>query len=41
MRLDPRTDRLVKKIPLGSHSLSGIAVGAGSVWVTAPDEGVL
>ena len=41
MRLDPRTNRIAEKIPLGSYSLSGIAVGAGSVWVTAQDEGLL
>jgi DNA-binding beta-propeller fold protein YncE len=41
MRLDPRTNRVAEKIPLGIHSLSGIAVGAGSVWVTAQDEGLL
>jgi ABC-type branched-subunit amino acid transport system substrate-binding protein/DNA-binding beta-propeller fold protein YncE len=40
-RLDPRTDRVAQTIPLSSYNLSGIAVGAGSVWVTAPDEGLL
>jgi ABC-type branched-subunit amino acid transport system substrate-binding protein/predicted Ser/Thr protein kinase len=40
-RLDPRTNRVDKKIPLGSHSLSGIVVGDGAVWVTAQDEGLL
>ena len=40
-RLDPRTNRVAETIPLGSHSLSGIAVGAGSVWATAQDEGLL
>jgi branched-chain amino acid transport system substrate-binding protein len=40
-RLDPRTNRVAETIPLGSHTLSGIAVGGGSVWVTAPDEGLL
>jgi ABC-type branched-subunit amino acid transport system substrate-binding protein/DNA-binding beta-propeller fold protein YncE/predicted Ser/Thr protein kinase len=41
MRLDPRTNRVTERIPLGSHFLSGIAVGGGSVWVTAQDEGLL
>jgi ABC-type branched-subunit amino acid transport system substrate-binding protein/DNA-binding beta-propeller fold protein YncE/predicted Ser/Thr protein kinase len=41
MRLDPRTNRVAETTPLGSHFLSGIAVGGGSVWVTAQDEGLL
>jgi ABC-type branched-subunit amino acid transport system substrate-binding protein/DNA-binding beta-propeller fold protein YncE len=40
-RLDPRNNRVAERIPLGSHFLRGIAVGAGSVWVTARDEGLL
>ena len=37
-RLDPRSNRVAQTIPLGSQFLSGIAVGAGSVWVTAPER---
>ena len=40
-RLDTRTNRVTETIPLASYSLSGIAVGGGSVWVTAQDEGLL
>jgi serine/threonine protein kinase/ABC-type branched-subunit amino acid transport system substrate-binding protein len=40
-RLDPRSNRVAQTIPLGSQFLSGIAVGAGSVWVTAAREGLL
>ncbi|MGZ4188145.1 MAG: protein kinase domain-containing protein [Solirubrobacteraceae bacterium] len=41
MRIDPRTNRVAQTIPIGSDFLSGIAVGAGAVWVTSPEEGLL
>ena len=40
-RIDPRTNRTGQRIPIGSQSPSGIAVGAGSVWVTAEEEGLV
>ena len=40
-RLDTHTNRVAETIPIASYSLSGIAVGGGSVWVTAQDEGLL
>ena len=41
MRIDPRTNRVAQTIPIGSDFLSGIAVGAGAVWVTSPEDGLL
>jgi YVTN family beta-propeller protein len=38
--IDPRTNRLGREIPIGTSFLSGIAVGAGSVWATS-EEGLL
>jgi len=40
-RIDPRTNRVVQTIPIGANALPAIAVGAGSVWATAEDEGVV
>jgi ABC-type branched-subunit amino acid transport system substrate-binding protein/DNA-binding beta-propeller fold protein YncE len=40
-RIDPRTNRTGRVIDVGDAGLSGIAVGAGSVWVTAEREGVV
>ena len=37
--IDPRTNRALPPISVGDASLSGIAVGGGSVWVTAEREG--
>ena len=39
--IDPRTNRARPPISVGDANLSGIAVGGGSVWVTAEREGVL
>ena len=39
MGINPHTNRITR-IPVGSNFLSGIAVGAGSVWVTS-EEGLL
>jgi YVTN family beta-propeller protein len=41
MRIDPRRNRVAQTIPIVSDFLSGIAVGAGAVWVTSPEEGLL
>ncbi len=38
--IDPRTNRVTAPLRVGSNFLSGIAVGAGSVWVTS-EEGLL
>jgi serine/threonine-protein kinase len=40
-RIDPRTDRVGQTIRIGSPAPDAIAVGAGSVWVSAPQEGVV
>ena len=40
LRIDPRSDRIVARIPVG-ESPSGIAVSPGAVWVTTPDNGTL
>ena len=41
MRIDPHRNRVAQTIPIGSDFLSGIAVGAGAVWVTSPEDGLL
>jgi ABC-type branched-subunit amino acid transport system substrate-binding protein len=40
-RIDPRTNRVAETIRLPTRSTSAIAVGAGKVWVTADQEGVV
>jgi ABC-type branched-subunit amino acid transport system substrate-binding protein/streptogramin lyase len=40
-RIDPRTNRVARTIPVGANDLIGIAVGAGSVWAAARSEGVV
>jgi len=40
-RIDPRTNRLGQTIHIGSPAPDAIAVGAGKVWVSAPQEGVV
>ena len=37
--IDPGTNRTLKPIDVGDANLTGIAVGGGSVWVTAENEG--
>jgi ABC-type branched-subunit amino acid transport system substrate-binding protein len=39
--INPRKNHVGKVINVGDGSLSGIAVGAGSVWVTAEHEGIV
>jgi YVTN family beta-propeller protein len=39
--IDPRTNRIGEEIPVDSAFLQAIAVGAGSVWVTSPQDGRL
>ena len=41
MQIDPRKNRVAQTIPIVSDFLSGIAVGAGAVWVTSPEDGLL
>ena len=40
-RIDPRRNRVTRRIPVGASNLAGVAVGAGSVWAAASDEGVV
>jgi len=39
--IDPRTNRTGQVVHVGDVGLSGIAAGAGSVWVTAEHEGIV
>jgi branched-chain amino acid transport system substrate-binding protein len=39
--IDPRTNRTRRVVDVGDATLSGIAVGGGSVWVTAEQEGIV
>jgi ABC-type branched-subunit amino acid transport system substrate-binding protein/DNA-binding beta-propeller fold protein YncE len=41
VRIDARSNRVGQRIEVGASFLAGIAVGGGSVWVTAPDQGVV
>jgi DNA-binding SARP family transcriptional activator/class 3 adenylate cyclase/ABC-type branched-subunit amino acid transport system substrate-binding protein/streptogramin lyase len=40
-RIDPKNNEPGESIPVVATSLVGIATGAGSVWASAPDEGVV
>ena len=40
-RLNPGADRVAQRVRVPASSLSSIAVGAGAVWLTDPDEGTL
>jgi len=40
-RIDPRTGRIGQTISVPSSGFAGIAVGDGSVWTTAPDDGTV
>ena len=41
LRIDPRTNRVGQRVDLGADSLTGLAVGAGSVWATDVSTGLL
>ena len=41
LRIDPRTGRVTRRIPVPADSLSGMAAGAGALWVTDPVDGVV
>jgi branched-chain amino acid transport system substrate-binding protein len=40
-RIDPRTNRVGKRIAVGASFLADLALGAGSVWASAPQDGVV
>ena len=40
-RIDPRTNRPGRRIPVGASFLADVALGAGSVWASAPQDGVV
>lgn len=40
-RIDPRTNRPGQAIRIAASGLAGIALGAGSVWVTDPPDGLV
>ena len=40
-RIDVRTNKVVETIPLNASNAVGIAVGAGSVWVSDPPDGLV
>ncbi len=41
MRIDPRSNRVSETIRAGESLLWGVAVGAGSVWATSREQGLL
>jgi DNA-binding SARP family transcriptional activator/ABC-type branched-subunit amino acid transport system substrate-binding protein len=41
LRVDPRTGRVTRRIAVPADSLSGMAAGAGALWVTDPVDGVV
>jgi branched-chain amino acid transport system substrate-binding protein len=41
VQIDPRTNKVGRRIELGTDGLTGLAVGAGSVWATDLEAGVL
>ena len=40
-QIDPRTNRVGQKIRIGTKAGTAIAMGAGKIWVTAQQEGVV
>jgi branched-chain amino acid transport system substrate-binding protein len=40
-RIDPQTNRPGQTVEVGASFLSDVALGAGSVWASAPDDGVV
>ena len=40
-RIDPRTNKVARTIPIGADGARGVAVGAGSVWVATSDQGLV
>src|SRR6266508_494878 len=41
IRINPQTNRPGQRIEVGASLLADIAVGGGSVWASAPDDGVV
>jgi branched-chain amino acid transport system substrate-binding protein len=41
LRIDPRTNEVGERIELATEGLTGLALGAGSVWVTDLGQGLL
>jgi DNA-binding SARP family transcriptional activator/ABC-type branched-subunit amino acid transport system substrate-binding protein/streptogramin lyase len=41
LRIDPRTGRVTRRIAVPADSLSGMAAGAGALWVTDPVDGLV
>jgi branched-chain amino acid transport system substrate-binding protein len=41
LRIDPRTNKVRQRIELATEGLTGLALGAGSVWVTDLGQGLL
>ena len=41
LRIDPHKGRVTRRIPVPADSLSGMAAGAGALWVTDPVDGVV
>ena len=41
VRIDPRSNRVTRRIRLAAGTLNDLAVAAGAVWVTDPFAGVL
>jgi branched-chain amino acid transport system substrate-binding protein len=41
LRIDPRTNRVAQRIELDTSGLTGLAVGAGSLWTTDTERGLL
>jgi ABC-type branched-subunit amino acid transport system substrate-binding protein/streptogramin lyase len=40
-RIDPRTNKVTRTVPIGADGARGVAVGAGSVWVATSDQGLV
>jgi DNA-binding beta-propeller fold protein YncE/ABC-type branched-subunit amino acid transport system substrate-binding protein len=40
-RIDPRTNKVTRTIPIGADGARAVAVGAGSVWVATSDQGLV
>jgi branched-chain amino acid transport system substrate-binding protein len=41
MRINPQTNKPGQRVEVGASFLADIAVGSGSVWASAPDDGVV
>jgi branched-chain amino acid transport system substrate-binding protein len=41
IRINPRTNRPGQRIEVGASFLADVAIGGGSIWTSAPDDGVV